>query len=70
VRAGGGIRGGQAYGRTSPDGMSVEDGKIDVGDLLATLCAAMAIDHRRQNVSEIGRPFKIAEGTPVKTVLA
>jgi hypothetical protein len=70
VLAGGGIRGGQAYGRTSPDGMSVEDGKIDVGDLLATLCAAMAIDHRRQNVSEIGRPFKLAEGTPVKTVLA
>lgn len=70
VLAGGGIRGGQAYGRTSADGMTVQDGKIDVGDLLATLCAAVGIDHRRQNVSDIGRPFKIAEGQPVKQVLA
>jgi hypothetical protein len=70
VLAGGGIRGGQSYGRTSADGMTVEEGKIDVGDLLATLCAALGIDHRRLNVSDIGRPFKIAEGMPVKAVLA
>lgn len=69
VLAGGGIRGGQAYGRTSADGMTVEDGKIDVGDVLATLCSAMVINHRRQNVSEIGRPFKIADGQPIKQVL-
>jgi len=41
VLAGGGIRGGQAYGRTSADGMTVDDGKINEGDLIATLCAAM-----------------------------
>jgi hypothetical protein len=70
VLAGSGIRGGQSYGRTSADGMTVEDGKIDVGDLLATLCAALGIDHRRLHVSDIGRPFKIADGTPVKAVLA
>jgi hypothetical protein len=68
--AGGGIRGGQFFGRTSADGMAVEEGKIDVGDLLATLCAALGIDHRRLNVSDIGRPFRIADGTPVKAVLA
>jgi hypothetical protein len=70
VLAGGGIRGGQAYGRTSADGMTVEDGKMTEGDLIATLCAAMGIDHKRNNVSEIGRPFRIAEGSPVKRVLA
>lgn len=70
VLAGGGIRGGQAYGRTSADGTTVEDGKLDVGDVLATLCAALGVNHRRQNVSDIGRPFKIADGTPVKQVLA
>jgi hypothetical protein len=70
VLAGGGIRGGQAYGRTSADGMTVEDGKIDVGDLLATLCAAMGIEAGRQNISDIGRPFKIAEGRTIKQVLA
>ncbi|MBI3861019.1 MAG: DUF1501 domain-containing protein [Planctomycetia bacterium] len=70
VLAGGGIRGGQSYGRTSADGMSVEDGRIDVGDLLATLCAAIGIDHTHLNVSEIGRPFRIADGKPVRAVLS
>ena len=69
VLAGGGIKGGQAFGRTGADGMQVEDGKIDVGDLIATACAAAGIDPASQNVSDIGRPFKIAEGQPVKAVL-
>ena len=70
VLAGGGLRGGQAYGKTSADGMTVEEGKIGVGDLLATLCGALGIDPKRQNVSDIGRPFKIAEGKPVDEILA
>ncbi len=69
VLAGGGIRGGQTYGRTSIDGMTVESGKMDVGDLFATLCGALQIDHRMLNTSNIGRPFRIAEGQPVKEVL-
>lgn len=69
VIGGGGIQGGQAYGKTSADGMTVEDGKIDVGDLIATVCVAAGIDPHFQNVSDIGRPFKIAEGNAVKAVL-
>lgn len=69
VLAGGGIQGGQAYGRTSPDGSTVSAGKIGVGDLLATLCAALNINHRRQNISEIGRPLRIAEGKPIDLIL-
>jgi uncharacterized protein (DUF1501 family) len=69
VLAGGGIAGGQAYGRTSSDGTTVEEGQIGVGDLLATLCAALGIDPKRQNMSDIGRPFKIAEGQPIQAVL-
>jgi len=42
VLAGGGIEGGQAYGKTSNDGETVEEGKVDVGDLLATLSRAVA----------------------------
>ena len=38
VLAGGGIRGGQAYGRTSDDAMSVADNPVTVPDLLATVC--------------------------------
>lgn len=70
VLAGGGIKGGQAYGRTGADGMNVEDGQIDEADLLATLCAALGIDPKKQNLSDIGRPFRIAEGDPVRDVLA
>lgn len=70
VLAGGGIKAGQAWGRTSADGMKVDDGLVTPGDLLATLCAALDIDPHRQNISDIGRPFKLADGKPVKGLLA
>ncbi len=70
VLAGGGIRGGQAYGRTSDNGTSVEEGKVDVGDVLATLCQALGVDPETRNISEVNRPIRIAEGTPIKALLA
>lgn len=70
VLAGGGIRGGQAYGRTSADGMQVEAGQMQVGDLLATLAQAVGIDPETQNVSEEGRPIRIVEGHAVAELLA
>ncbi len=70
VLSGGGIQGGQAYGKTSDDGMSVSEGMTDVGDLLATLCHALDIDPRKQNLSDIGRPFRIAEGKPIQQLLS
>ena len=69
VLAGGGIKGGQAFGRTSKDGTSVEDGKVDVGDLLATYCVSAGVNPRAQNISEMGRPIRIAEGKPIKQLL-
>lgn len=70
VLAGGGIKGGQAFGRTSADGTTVEEGKVDVPDLFATLCRAVGVDPMTQNVSEVGRPIRIAEGKPIAEVLA
>jgi hypothetical protein len=70
VLAGGGIKGGQAYGKTSADGMRVEEGKVDVGDVLATLCKALGVPPEKQNISEMGRPIRIAEGKPIEEVLA
>jgi uncharacterized protein (DUF1501 family) len=72
VLAGGGIRGGQAYGRTSADGMSVEDRPVTVPDLLATACRALGIDPTKQNNSNLGRPIRIADPSakPVAEVLA
>ncbi len=70
VLAGGGIAGGQAYGRTSESGMSVEDGQMSAEDLLATLCAAAGVNPKQTQIEENGRPIRISEGTPVKAVLS
>ncbi len=72
VLSGGGIRGGQAIGRTSPDGMTVEERPVGVPDLLATVCLALGIDHRKQNMSELGRPIRIVDkdAQPIQEVVA
>jgi uncharacterized protein (DUF1501 family) len=61
VLAGGGIRGGQVVGRTSPDGTTVEERKVSVPDLLATACQALGIDPMTQNVSNVGRPIRLVD---------
>ena len=69
VLAGGGIAGGQAYGKTNESGTAVVDGQIGVDDLLATLVEAIGIGAGATNMSPSGRPMPVAEGTPVKAVL-
>ena len=61
VLAGGGIAGGRAIGRTSGDGMTVEDRPVTVPDFMATICKALGIDPSKQNVSDVGRPIRIAD---------
>jgi uncharacterized protein (DUF1501 family) len=62
VLAGGGIRGGQVYGRTSADGTTVEDPRqVTVPDFLATVCRALGMDPTGQNMSNVGRPIPIVE---------
>lgn len=61
VLAGGGIQGGQVYGATNDAGMEVADKPVEVNRLMATIMAAMGIDHTNQNMSPIGRPIRLAE---------
>jgi len=70
VLAGGGIQGGGAYGRTSADGANVAENPVDVPDVLATLCRALGFDPATQNISDLGRPIKIADGKPIEALLA
>ena len=70
VLGGGGIIGGQAYGKTSDSGTEVVEGKVDVGDVLATLSAALGVPPDTENVSDVGRPIKIAEGKVIKELVA
>jgi uncharacterized protein (DUF1501 family) len=68
--AGGGIAGGQAYGRTSADGATVEENPAAIGDVLATLCTALGVPPDSENETPEGRPIKIAEGAPIEAILA
>jgi uncharacterized protein (DUF1501 family) len=61
VLAGGGIRGGQCIGKTTADGMAVEDRPVTVPDLIATVCNVVGIDPRKQNISNVSRPIRIAD---------
>jgi hypothetical protein len=69
--AGGGIKGGQVIGRTSKDGMAVEDRPVVVEDFLATAATALGVDIAKQNASNISRPIRIVEPTAklIKEVL-
>jgi len=72
VLAGGGIKGGTVFGKTTADGMAVEDRPIVVPDLLATIGLALGIDIRNQNRSNVDRPIRFVDpkANPVKEVLA
>lgn len=70
VLAGGGIAGGQAWGKTSPDGMSVEEGKVSASDLLATVCQAVGVGPRTSQLDGHDRPIPITDGTPIQGVLS
>ena len=70
VLAGGGIAGGQVYGKTSEDGTEIEEGKINQQDLLSTLSQALGVNPATENMAEGGRPIAIAEGEVISQVLA
>lgn len=72
VLGGGGINGGRVVGKTSADGMTVEERPVSVPDLLATVCVAVGVDPEKQNPSNVNRPIRIVDqsGKPLKDVLA
>ena len=61
VLAGGGVQGGQILGETSDDGMRVTDRPVSVGDFVATVCKALGVDPMKQNMSNVGRPIRLAD---------
>jgi hypothetical protein len=69
--AGGGVKGGQVIGASTPDGSAVKDQPVSVVDLMASFCHALKIDPTKENVSPLGRPIKIVDGgKPVKELFA
>jgi len=66
---GAGIKGGIAYGSTDADGKSVKNNPVGVGDLFATVYKGMGLDPALQIRDNLGRPMKIAEGSPIKELV-
>jgi uncharacterized protein (DUF1501 family) len=63
--AGGGIRGGQVYGRTDKVAGSVTDFPVRPDDLAATMYEALGIPHDLMLLDQRQRPHRITEGKPV-----
>jgi len=74
--SGGGIKTGQVVGSSDEKGYNVSDRVVSMGDLYATIYKALGIDWRKEYMSPIGRPVKIANsledrtGEPIHELLA
>jgi hypothetical protein len=69
VLGGGAIKGGIAFGSTNEDGTMVKDNKVGVGDLFATVYKGLGLDPALQIRDNLGRPTKIADGSPIKELV-
>lgn len=70
VLGGGGIRGGQLVGRTDKHGLTIEDGKVTVPDLFATLIKALGLDPSHEFRTEFGAIAPVTDhGEPISSLL-
>jgi hypothetical protein len=67
--AGGPIRPGKVIGATDPQGSKKVERPVAVGDLHATVLAALGLNPKEPNPSPLGRSVRLAEGDPVKELL-
>jgi len=70
--AGGGVKGGTAYGATDEFGFRAVEGRVHVHDLHATILHLLGMDHERLTYRYAGRDFRLTDvyGTVVKDILA
>jgi hypothetical protein len=70
--AGGGIKGGLAYGATDELGMKAVEKPVHVHDLHATILHLLGLDHERLTYRHSGRDFRLTDvyGRVVRDVLA
>jgi hypothetical protein len=70
--AGGGAKGGQAYGATDEFGFRAETDKVHVHDLHATMLHLLGFDHEKFTYRYAGRDFRLTDvhGRVVKDLLA
>ena len=68
--AGGGVKGGQLYGTSDPEGHAVDENGVSPADFNATIATALGLPLDEEIHSPTGRPFKVAhDGTCVDALL-
>ena len=72
LAAGGGFRGGMAYGATDEWGYAAVEKKVHVHDLHATVLHQLGIDHERLTYHYSGREFRLTDvaGNVVRHILS
>ena len=70
--AGGGVRGGLAYGATDEFGFRSVENRVHVHDLHATILHLMGFDHERLTYRYSGRDFRLTDvaGRVVHDIIA
>ena len=70
--AGGGVKGGKAYGATDDFGYQAVDNKVHVHDLHATILQLLGFNHEHLTYRYNGRDFRLTDvfGTVVKDIIA
>jgi uncharacterized protein (DUF1501 family) len=70
--AGGGIKGGLAYGTSDEFGMNAEENKVHVHDLHATILHQLGLDHEQLTYRYAGRDFRLTDvyGDVVHDIIA
>ena len=70
--AGGGVKGGIAYGATDDFGATVAENRVHVHDFHATILHLLGLDHERLTYRHAGRDFRLTDvyGNVVRHILA
>ena len=69
--AGGGVKGGLAYGATDEFGFKAVENRVSIHDLHATMLYSLGIDHTKLTYRYAGRDFRLTDvyGEVVKDLL-
>jgi hypothetical protein len=70
--AGGGVKGGMAYGSTDDFGFKALENRLHVHDLHATILHLLGLDHEQLTFRHAGRDFRLTDvyGKVAKAVVA
>ena len=69
VMAGGGIRGGQAFGSSDRSAAYPSTSPVGPADIAATICHCMGTDPQAHVTDQQGRPVVVSTGTPIGALL-